>query len=230
MANPEPKSNPDPKSDEAYQAWAKQKREAAQNPEMNPMNAPTDEQLGISKESYYDPLFGRIPGQGMGQEEYNKVFDVVPQKHEPTALELLQKQQQEQFQQFQKDRPGIEQSLGDIAAQGTRAGLAESIHNTRQGASNRGLLYSGQRMAGESAARAGAGMQLAQQKKQIGQQVQGMSDSLQAGAIGAGLNIQQAKQTMADTAYQQALQNYSNKQQQGAGIGGLIGAGVGALL
>lgn len=135
-----------------------------------------------------------------------------------------------QTSEFEQQAPQIKQTLYEGAQQESRRGLADELAQTRQGASRRGLLYSGLRAGAEQGARASAGAGLASARSAINSSIQGQIDQMRKGSIQGGLQQYSNAMSAATEDYKNAMNRYKNKNAMMAQIGGGLGAVGGAYL
>lgn len=149
---------------------------------------------------------------------------------EDAQQEAMKQAQQKQLADFKSNEGNFKNQLMGSAMQGERHRLAQGIQSAREGASRRGLLYSGAREDAEGAQQAQTGANLMRAKGAINQNVADTENKLRQNAIGAGFDQQQYVQQQKDNIYQQALANYQSNMQSNQAIGGIIGAGAGLAL
>lgn len=135
-----------------------------------------------------------------------------------------------QLKEFQEKAPQMQERMQSQAESEAKRGLAENLAGVKQGASRRGLLYSGIRQGAEGALRAQSAGQLAQQKADINTSIQNQIDQMRSGAAGAGFQAYQGAVQQAQNDYNMAMQKYKQKQGQLSAIGGALGMGAGLAL
>lgn len=136
----------------------------------------------------------------------------------------------EQARQFRAESAGMAQQQGQQAEDKSRRGLAEQISGIKQGASQRGLLYSGLRSGAESNAASGAQSDLAAQRAQINQNLEDTAQGMEQGALQSGMQRYGNQLQESSDTYQQALQRMKDQQSQQSGILGAAGSVGGMLL
>lgn len=129
---------------------------------------------------------------------------------------------------FERRAPEMQrQAIEGVAGQERRR-LAGELTGIKQGASSRGLLYSGMRQGAEAKARAGSDVNLAEQRQGINQAFNQQRQALKEAPIKSGLNMAQMQSGVADQVMSQALSNMQQRQQSMAGLGSALGAIGGA--
>lgn len=157
-----------------------------------------------------------------GQAGYTK-----PETIEEKKTRLLKESNQKYAKEFREQLPETEQKLIGQLGQETSRGLNKNIQGIREGASSRGLLYSGMRQGAEAGARNQAGGLLARGQQGIKESLRKQAESLDNQAIQSGIDIQQSQQRIADMAYQQALAEMQSENSMFGSIMGAVGTAVG---
>lgn len=147
-----------------------------------------------------------------------------------------------QAREYREGLPQLQEKMYNPQADVMRRDLAGQIEGVQQGASSRGLLYSGLRQAGESSAAQGTAANMAAARQNINQQTQSQADmydrmanQAQMGVQGAELGQYGNQQAMAQQQYQMAndQQQYQigqdqQKQKNRSATLGLIGQAAGS--
>lgn len=135
-----------------------------------------------------------------------------------------------QAKKFRAQMGDMSQKQYQQAEDTSRRGLAESMSGIKQGASQRGLLYSGLRSGAEANAASGAQSDLAAQRAEINQNLENTAQGMEQGALQSGMQRYGTQLQQSSDTYQQALQKMKDQQAQQAGIMGAAGSVGGMLL
>lgn len=149
-------------------------------------------------------------------------------------IEMQRKRAQERAEQkMSAEKSALETQKGRMISQygdQARQGLARDLAGARSAASSRGLLYSGLRRGAEADLRGQAAGQMAQYRQNVNTSAadklgQFQGQQAERGMARYGLDAQRNL-----GAYQDALQQRSQRRAQGAQIGGGLGSLAGAFL
>jgi len=140
-------------------------------------------------------------------------------------LTQAQQAMAKQANDFTTNMGGYEKQLGGEAEGQSRRKLAERMGGIEQGASRRGMLYSGIKQAQLGQAQGEEAGNLAEKQRGIRVALGEEQESMQDRAIKAGVNVQQLQQQQADFAYSQAMDRVKGR----IGAIGSMAKGVGAL-
>jgi hypothetical protein len=121
------------------------------------------------------------------------------------------------------------QDLGNLDAADQRKKLASGLAGIRQGASSRGLLYSGLREGDEATAHADTAASIAQNRAGINRQVEDSTYGQELGSLNSLNSLRQAEIQRAQMMYDQAIANYQQQQAAGSGLFGAFGRTGGSL-
>lgn len=143
-------------------------------------------------------------------------------------LSRIRSQQVKDLRQFENDLPRIGQDLyrGVETAENNR--LAEQERDIHKDANRRGLLYSNIRQGNEAKARSQSAQSLVGARTDINTQLQDQARQMREDAIGSGLDIQTARQSIQDQIYNQALANMASRRGLLGGLFGTAGTVAGS--
>lgn len=138
-------------------------------------------------------------------------------------------------QQARAGMPGMENALYNNINGQSQRDLASQIHNIRQNASSRGLLYSGLRSGSENTAASETASNAAMARSQVAPQLEKQASALEAQAIQAQQSKTVSDLQIANNVFDQSLKDYQsnisgmNNLYQGIGklAGGYFGSKAG---
>lgn len=138
--------------------------------------------------------------------------------------EQLQQQQVDYAKKFRENLGGMEEQAFRPQRESAVTSLAQQQQNIRAGASNRGLLYSGLRQQDEANAGANTEANLQNKRADINNSFKQSANAFDQQALSSGMQIQQNAQDIQDQLYNQALNQYQQK--NGSLLGSLAGGGI----
>jgi hypothetical protein len=144
----------------------------------------------------------------------------------PSGPSELQAQANEMYNQARTLRTGAGQRAQDsynMASDQARRGLAQQMAGIKQGASSRGLGYSGLRQAAEASAYGGLTSGLAGQRSAINKQVEDEAFGAETDAMAGLQSAREADIAQAQDAYQAAMAKKQLKAQGDSRFFGLAG-------
>jgi hypothetical protein len=147
-------------------------------------------------------------------------------------LAALRNKQLQTAQDYRAKLGQTKQEYGDIAAEGIRGDISQGLKGIKQGASSRGLLYSGLRGGEEANLQTGGASRLAGAQKGINESTENQANAYDAAALGQNYQGTQAGFGPSDIAYNAAIRqrqgNLESQKQLGQGLGLLGGTYLGS--
>lgn len=144
-------------------------------------------------------------------------------------LAAIRDKQIQQAQDYRANIQGEREKQYNLAQEGSRRGLAESIANVNKEANARGLLYGAKRQGMEAEARAQNAGALNTQIKGINDQTEAQANALENQALGSGMAVNSMEQNRQDQIYNLALQRQREKAGAFGSMLGGMGGGLGLL-
>lgn len=138
----------------------------------------------------------------------------------------LNDEQRSEAGRFRNDLPGLKEQQFNLARDQAAQGLKGQTRDIRQGASSRGLLYSGLRQGAENAAQGSASSGLSAQREAINRKLGQQANEMDQSSIQSGVDLMALRRNRED------LMNGANKsdQERASGAKSGIMGGFGSLL
>lgn len=145
-------------------------------------------------------------------------------------LSNLRTQQFNTAGEFRNNIPGMAEEQTAHAADTGRRELAANLAGNKEGASRRGLLYSGLKQGADLDAHSAYAAGLASKRASINADLEDKATQMEDAAIGGAFDDQKTQQSAYDQAFQQRQARNASRNQAIGQLGGGLGSLAGGLL